>query len=70
MSNQDNSAWHAEIFALPSGVSDLLVAFWLDNGEGDLAKIDNILITAVPEPTTLLMIGLGLAGLGLHRRRV
>lgn len=35
---------------------------------GNYLGIDNVLITAVPEPTTTLLIGLGLAGL-LARRR-
>ncbi|NRR30725.1 PEP-CTERM sorting domain-containing protein [Oxalobacteraceae bacterium] len=31
--------------------------------------IDNLNVSAVPEPATYLMMGLGLAGLGLARRR-
>ena len=36
---------------------------------GNYLGIDNVLITAVPEPTTTLLLGLGLAGL-LARRRL
>ena len=41
------------------------VAFWIDNGDADFAKIDNIIVdaTPIPEPGTALLFGLGLAGL-------
>jgi hypothetical protein len=35
---------------------------------GNYLGIDNVLITAVPEPTTTLLLGLGLAGLLVRRR--
>jgi hypothetical protein len=43
---------------LPSGVAYLYVAFWLDNGEGDNGKVDNVHIqgTLVPEPAALLLL--------------
>jgi len=53
-------------------VGDILyLAFWLDNGENDLGKIDNIWVTAtIPEPSSLAMLVLGLAGslAGMRRR--
>jgi PEP-CTERM motif len=58
-----------ESFSLPSGFSYVYVAFWLDNGEGDYGKIDNVLVTAVPEPGTLALVALGTAGLAALRRR-
>jgi hypothetical protein len=34
--------WHNETFVLPAGEPSVWVAFWLDDGEGDFAKIDNV----------------------------
>ena len=36
---------------------------------GDHVLIDNLMAFSVPEPGTLALFGLGLAGLGLARRR-
>jgi hypothetical protein len=58
-------------FALPDGVASLWVAFWLDNGEGDYAKIDNVVVeaVAVPEPGALALLGLFGAFLAARRSR-
>jgi hypothetical protein len=37
-------------YSLPVGASSLWVVFWLDNGEGDYGKFDNVEVTAVPTP--------------------
>ena len=63
-----SSAWTSESFALPADEEDVWVVFWLDNGEGDFGKVDNVLITAVPEPSTLALLALGLGALARLRR--
>lgn len=51
--------------------SVIWVAFWLDNGEGDYGKVDNILVTgnAIPEPGAALLVTMPLAALLAGRRR-
>jgi hypothetical protein len=65
---QSNTTLH-QTYALPDNEADVWVVFWLDNGEGDYGKIDNVVVTAVPEPGTLALLGLGLAVLGRRRTR-
>lgn len=54
-----------------AGGNVIYLAFWLDNGEKDLGKVDNILVEAqqVPEPTTFVMAGMGAVGLALAALR-
>lgn len=72
----------SESFALPGGVSELWVAFWMDSDKATgvcpsyycgLAKIDNVMVTAdvpVPVPAALWLFGSGLLGLiGVARRK-
>lgn len=72
-----NSTFTAATFSLPDiAVADqeeVWFAFWLDDGEGDYAKLDNILITGnliVPVPAALPLLISGLLGFVLLRRRV
>jgi hypothetical protein len=70
-----SDGWKSESFDLPDAVenqSEVWFAFWLDNGEGDFAKVDNIKVTAtvVPVPPAVWLFGTGLLGLvGVARRR-
>jgi hypothetical protein len=68
MSDGQQGTFEHETFSLPSDVAYLYVAFWMDNGEGDYGKIDNVVISAIPEPGTLALLGLGLAALAGRRR--
>jgi len=56
-------------FALPAGVGTIWIAFWHDGGENDYTKLDNVKVTAVPEPTAALLLLLGTAGLAAFGRK-
>lgn len=51
--------------------SVVYVAFWMDNGDNDYGKIDNVMIMAdyIPEPSTGLLALLAAAVLGIVKRR-
>jgi len=68
--NDRGNPWHFESFALPAGEADVWVAFWLDNGGGDRGNIDNVIVTStlVPEPATLMLLGIGIAALAARNR--
>lgn len=65
-----HSSFSSETFALPDDVGPIWVAFWIDDGEGDYGKVDNVHVSAtlIPEPASGLMLLLGLAGLSARRR--
>jgi hypothetical protein len=69
MSDGQQGTFEHDTYTLPSGVAYLYVAFWMDNGEGDFGKIDNVVVTAIPEPGTLALLGVGLVGVAAVRRR-
>ncbi len=57
--------------SLPDEEASIWVAFWLDNGENDYGKIDNIHVqaTVVPEPISSTLFLVGAATLGYRRFR-
>jgi hypothetical protein len=72
----NSNVWVDEDFLLAAfeNKSEVWVAFWMDNGAGDIGKIDNILVTGtsitpVPLPAALPLFGAGLGLLGWVGRR-
>jgi predicted secreted hydrolase len=74
LSASASNSWHSFSTNLPVGEADVWVAFWMDDGEGDYVKVDNVLIQGVqtvPEPSSVLIAAMGgsLCGLVTLRRR-
>ncbi len=70
--HQGNSWQSVNNYILPSNQQDIWVAFWLDNGNNDFGKIDNIKVTAtmVPEPiSSLLFVTGGIALTAMRNRK-
>jgi hypothetical protein len=72
LSASASNAFSSENFALPSNAGPIYVAFWMNNGEGDYGKLDNVLITgtlSIPEPGSTALAALaGALWFGWWRR--
>jgi hypothetical protein len=72
MSDGSQGSFEHEVFSLPDEVAYLYVAFWMDDGEGDYGKLDNVVVSAnavVPEPSAAVLLLAGAAALAAARRR-
>jgi hypothetical protein len=74
LSASANNSFQIQSFTLPGNAGPVYVAFWMNNGESDYGKVDNVVISAdvipVPEPaTTNLIILSGVMLLIVCRRR-
>lgn len=59
-----------ELLMLPGNVENVLVAFWSEEvTEKRSGKVDNVVVTLIPEPGTALLLGLGLVVLGARKGR-
>jgi hypothetical protein len=66
------TGWNHEVFTFTAdGSSDTLsfLAAGTPNGEPPFSLLDGVSMVAVPEPASMLLMGTGLAALGLVRRR-
>ena len=68
-----NNHFTTESFLLAAAgdSAEVWITFWMDGGEGDYAKFDNVLVTAtpVPLPAAAWLFSAALAGLlGLRRK--
>lgn len=71
-SSQGFTGWNHEVFTFTAdGSSDTLsfLAAGTPNGEPPFSLLDGVTMVAVPEPASMLLMGTGLAALGLVRRR-
>jgi hypothetical protein len=67
LSGSASNSFTHQSYALPNDQASVWVVFWLDNGEGDYGKVDNVSVTAVPEPAAAALVAV--AGVLITARR-
>ena len=67
--NGEEPFYHERVFSVPeaAGLNDIFFAFRYVGGDNWWWAVDDVMVTAVPEPATMVLLGLG--GLALIRRR-
>lgn len=73
ISPSSGDPWSSETFNLTgAGNGTAWIAFWMDNGEGDYGKVDNIVVmgtaTVIPLPAAVWLLASALGLLGFARR--
>jgi choice-of-anchor C domain-containing protein len=64
-----NMGWQRMSFEFTAAGTDTWLLFRAGNQDGQNAALDNVSVNVVPEPSTYLLLGLGVAGLAAFRRR-
>lgn len=65
-----NGVWDSETFTFPSFTNVTRVEWDISDGFSALHQFDNIVVSSVPEPSSILACGIGMGVVLLSRRRI